>query len=53
MPLFPLNFLLALGDREQPYGMSTTIMADLHHNTLTYIDNVMTLVSPINLYLTL
>lgn len=50
-PHFPLNFLLPLGGREQPYRIPTVMMTDLHPTVSTYLDNMMAFVSPINPHL--
>lgn len=47
-PLFPLSFTLRLSDREQPYYMSTDMMASLNPSASTCIDNEMAITSPTN-----
>lgn len=41
------------GSRKKPYGMRITMMEGIHLSASTYADNVMVVVSPINLYLAL
>lgn len=50
-PHFPLNFTLPLSGRETPYGIPTAMMASLHPNASTYIENAIAIASHINPYL--
>lgn len=48
---FIASFTLPSGSREYPYDTPTTIIAGLKTNEFTYVDNEMTIASPLNPYL--
>lgn len=50
-PHVPLIFTLPLSDREQPYDLTTAIIASMYPNASTYVDNLMAIASPNNPYL--
>lgn len=47
---FAISFTMPMVGREQPYGMSTSIMENLHTNPMIFVDNAANTYSPILVY---